>query len=94
MKTLIIFPASAICLLAACETAPEPEPRVVTQEVRIPVPVACIDRAEIPAKPDYPDERLDGSEPLDVIVRALRISSERRQAHEPELYALLEACAQ
>ena len=45
--------ALALLLLAAC-ARPEPETIVVTQEVRVPVPVSCVP-ARFPGAPAYAD---------------------------------------
>lgn len=51
MNRRIIAIAAAL-VLAGCAGGPPPEPRVVTQRVEIPVPVACPDKRAAPA--DYP----------------------------------------
>jgi hypothetical protein len=48
--TRIITALCAAAALSACATAPEP--KVVTKTVFVPTPVACIDKASIPAQPD------------------------------------------
>lgn len=45
--------AAALLLLAGC-ARPEPERIVITQEVRVPIPISCVP-AGFPAAPTYSD---------------------------------------
>lgn len=50
MKHTLRKAACVSCItLSACTT---PAPQIITKEVRVPVPVACVDRSLIPAEPE------------------------------------------
>jgi hypothetical protein len=77
--------AALALLLAGCAT---PE-RLV--EVRVPVPVTCIEA--VPERPDYPADALTGDEDLWTLVTTLWADRLARQAHQIRLEATLRACA-
>lgn len=52
MRRLMLLVLACAGSLAGCGTVPAaPEPVVRTVEIRVPVPVPCIDAAAIPARP-------------------------------------------
>lgn len=75
--------------LAGCNTT-EPAVRVETVEVKVPVPVACIDADDIPPEPPRISEQLNGNagHDLDIVAQsALELRSALRKTR-----ALLLAC--
>jgi hypothetical protein len=42
---------AATVILSGCATMP-PAPKIVTQTVKVPTPVACVDRGSVPVKPE------------------------------------------
>jgi hypothetical protein len=82
--------ACALVLLtvAGCATA---EPRIVTREVKVPVPVACAPKLPAPTPYEADAVSLDGS--VFDLVRSLLIDREQRKATEGELRAALRGCA-
>lgn len=50
-QTRLSIILSGLVILNGCSSI-TPTPQIVTKEVRVPVPVACIDKALIPAEPD------------------------------------------
>jgi len=87
--------AAALALaLAACAGAPPPElePRIVTRDVRVAVPVACISRGQIPPAPVYPDQRISAEAPIDELARAIAIGLAMRDERLAILEAALAAC--
>lgn len=84
--------ALLLCLvLAGCATA---EPQIVTQTVKVPVPVSCVTPSQIPAKPDDRFARTAPASPLDDQVRALLLDRESGQAYAGKLRAVLESCVE
>lgn len=93
MRTLIL----ATLLLTACQTA-QPEPRIITQEVRVPYDdPACIRaaRERLGARPDYPDtdQALAAAESVFRGVQLLQAGRVLRIAREAALTAAIDACA-
>lgn len=77
--------------LTACATTRPPEPRIVTQEVRIPVPTPC--NASV-ARPDFPDTHaaLAAAPDIDRAVRLLGAGRAIRDAYIAALEGALAAC--
>jgi hypothetical protein len=88
MKRLASLVALALAL-AACKTAPAPEP--VIQHVFVPTPVACIDPAEIPAEPPTVGQRFNGDAKHDLAILAPSAQALRKWGQD--MRALLEKCA-
>ena len=82
-------------LLTGCATTQVPTPKlgiqVVYRDVKVPVPVACVDRAAIPAEPARIAGKLTGDARRDLDTTAA--SAVRLRAWGVELSALLLACA-
>ena len=76
-------------VLAGCSTT-EPIVKVVTQEVKVPVAVAC--KEELPAEPEYCFSKL--TESSDIFEKAKCLLSDRSKSigYEIELAAKLKAC--
>ena len=75
-------------LLVGC--APHvPEPKIVTREVRVPIPVTCVPE-ELPPPPDYARAAPDA--PLDELARAAAIGLAQRDARLALLEPVVEAC--
>ncbi|WP_305098138.1 hypothetical protein [Croceibacterium aestuarii] len=80
----------ALLLLPGCTTMPgaaEPAP----QPAPSPEPVACVDRAQIPAEPPMVGERFNGDAKHDLQILAPNAQALRKWGED--LRALLETCA-
>ena len=77
--------------LSACATTRPPEPRIVTQEVRIAVPTPCNAQVERPTFPDTHDA-LQGAADVDRAVRLLGAGRALRDAYIAALEGALAAC--
>lgn len=82
-------------LLASCATTQDPAPKpgiqVVYRDVKVPVAVACVDRAAIPAEPARIAGKLTGDARRDL--DTVGANAIRLRAWGVELSALLLACA-
>lgn len=75
-----------VLALAGCASAP----RVETQTVKVPVPVAC--REPTPDRPSMPTEALaEDADPFELL-RASLAEIDRREGYEVKLAAALENC--
>lgn len=82
-----IFILLMVCFLAGCTAAP------VVQEVRVPVAVSCIKKADLPARPDYQTYVLpDNANDADVLI-ALVSDWARSRPYESALEAITRGCA-
>ncbi len=92
-KLLRAGPILAICgssLLTACATPAEPV--VITQEVRIPIAVPCVDPDQIPPVREYADQKIKAPASQYEMVRALGLGLAERDEDLPVLRALLAGC--
>lgn len=82
-------------LLAACQTPAPPVERIVTQEVRVPVPVPCNVSAQLLVIPTWPDTReaLRAAPDVDRAVRLLGAGRIQRDAYIAALHGALSICA-
>jgi hypothetical protein len=86
----IIIAATLILLTGCASTTPPPAVEVRIQRVEVPIAVACIDKATIPAEPEKIAGKLTGnaSQDLDLVsASALRLRVWGR-----ELRAMLSGC--
>lgn len=86
MKRLI---ALILLGLAGCKTVAEPT--VVVREVPVPVPVVCLDPADIPPEPPTVSQRFNGDAKHDLQILAPNAQALRKWGQD--LQALLEGCA-
>lgn len=87
MKPMLILSLSA--LLSACAAN---EPVKLPERVNVPVPVACVDRKDVPERPAL---RTDGElMALDRYKRTLAMWEERRmrEEYEKKQAAIIESC--
>jgi len=95
MKRLLIVACLAAVspMLAACPAATLPEPKLQTQIVQVPVPVAC--RPNLGPDPSYPDadEALARVTDIYAGTQLLVAGRKLRIAREGELKAALQGCA-
>ncbi|HEX6992395.1 MAG TPA: hypothetical protein VF151_10935 [Gemmatimonadales bacterium] len=82
----------AALALPACSSTPV-QPRTETVEVKVPVPVACLDASQLPKAPVLQSKTALAS--LDDYNLVLEIAAEREEliAYAGELEALLSVCA-
>lgn len=74
-------------MISGCASIPD-----APKEVRIPYPVACLESADIPAKPEFrTDSELAKMSDADLIL-SLRSNDLERQKYLPVIEALLQNC--
>ena len=82
-----------VLLLAACATAPIPQPDIVrTVEVRVPVGIPC--KVVLPPVPLWELDRTSPDAPLFDLVKAAAIELKQRAAYEILLLAAAVSCAE
>lgn len=84
-----LFAIVALLALAGCSTTPKE--RIVTKEVKVPVPVAC--KVDIPPPPAYEGDTMDLSQDILGLVKGLLIDQQQRKITEADLRARLVGCA-
>lgn len=89
MKKLLFLPVVLLTLPAAmCEG---PQPGIEVRTVQVPVPVPCMDKADIPAEPATVGERLTGDKAKDFDI--LAPSALQLRAWGRKLHAAMTECA-
>lgn len=90
MRALALLPL--LILAAACSTVPR-EPRVVTVEVKVPVPVPCVPKSLRP-KPTYPDtdEAILATAGPGDLLHLLAAGRLLRKQREAEVEPVIEVC--
>ena len=68
---LTILLILTVLILTGCSVKPEPSVKVVTQEIKIPVHMPCIDKKDLPNKQDYVTINIKKSDNSVVKVRKL-----------------------
>lgn len=86
-----IIPAVFLALLAGCAT-PAPLVKVVTKEVRVPVPTPCLNAADLPRAPVLQSDAALLA--LDDYGLVLELAAERAElrAYAEKVQPLLEVC--
>lgn len=91
MKRLYHAIALSLCtILMACAGTPKPAVQVVTQEVKVPVPVACVDAKAVPVEPARVGDKLNGQAAHDADLLASSALVLRQWGRE--LRALVQPC--
>lgn len=68
---VVILLILTVLILTGCSVKPEPSVKVVTQEIKIPVYLPCIDKKDLPNKQDYVTIQIKKSDNPVVKVRRL-----------------------
>ena len=68
---LVILLLLALLILTGCSVKPEPSVKVVTQEVKVPIYLPCLDKKDLPNKHDYVTINIKKSDNPVVKVRKL-----------------------
>lgn len=86
MKLISMIPVLA---LVGCTTT---EPLVVTETVKVPVVVQCVDVEDVPPVPKRATEALSSADNLDTKVRAILNDLKIYEANDRVFRALLSGC--
>lgn len=93
-RRTLMYIAVASLLTACAGTAPTPEPRIVTQEVKVPVATACLKRGDVPVRPDFPDRSMTVETPLDEAFRLMAAGILSRDAFIARQRGVIEGCVE
>lgn len=85
LPRLYVF-SMAIASLSACAAVPPPETQIVIRELKIPVPVACVDPASVPIEPGAVILPLNDARGAADIAASQAL---KYKAYARELYALI-----
>lgn len=86
---VLILLALLVVAVAGCGHRP---PKIVTQEVRVEVPVRCVDPADVPPVRDMAHETLVRADTIFRKAQALLIDVKGLQSDTDEMRALLRGC--
>lgn len=81
----------AALVLASCGSAPRE--RIVIKEVKIPVPVPCLDEKDLPPEPTYEGDAVDLERAnIFELVQAILVEREQRKEVDAKRRAVLSVC--
>lgn len=84
-----IFLSAVLLTLVGCATT-EPQIRIETKEVKVPVAIPC--KTEDPVKPVVEFDKLRVEDNIEVKTKALLADRQRSIAYQKELEAALKSC--
>lgn len=89
-----LFTIGLFCVISGCSAPKTPPPaiEVRTVETKVPVPVPCLAKADIPAEPEHVADRLTGDARRDLDI--VSASAIRLRVWGEALHAALVACSE
>lgn len=91
---LVILLLLSLLILTGCSSKPEPSVKVVTQEVKVPVHVPCIDKKDLPVRSDYVTIQIKKSDNPVVKVRKLDKLVQQQNGYIGVLEKVLVGCSE
>lgn len=91
---LTILLILAVLILTGCSVKPEPSVKVVTQEVKVPITMPCIDKKDLPNKQDYVTINVRKSDTPVVKVRKLDKLAQQQYNYIGILEKILTNCSE
>ena len=92
-RELIILLLLALLILTGCSSHVEPAVKVVTMEVKIPVPVNCLAKEDVPVYHDYVKTKISKSDNDYTKVRKLIIRDFENQKFATVAEAAMKGCS-
>ena len=91
---IVIVLLLALLILSGCTSKPEPAVKVVIQEVKVPVPIPCIDKKDLPIKTDYVTINIKKNDNPVVKVRKLDRLTQQQDGYIDILEKVLNNCSE
>ncbi|WAW11439.1 hypothetical protein vBAcePPAc_0062 [Aeromonas phage vB_AceP_PAc] len=91
---IVIILLLALLILSGCSSKPEPAVKVVVQEVKVPVYMACLDKKDLPARTDYVTINIKKSDNPVVKVRKLDKMTQQQSNYIDVLEKSLNGCSE
>lgn len=91
---LTILLILAVLILTGCSVKPEPSVKVITQEIKVPVHVPCIDKKDLPVRSDYVTIKIKKSDNPVVKVRKLDKLTQQQNNYIGVLERALNGCSE
>lgn len=91
---LVILLLLALLILTGCSSKPEPTVKVITQEVKVPVYIPCLDNSVLPIRTDYVTIKVKKNDNSVVKVRKLDKLTQQQGNYIGTLEKVLIGCSQ
>lgn len=91
---LTILLILAVLILTGCSVKPEPSVKIITQEVKVPITMPCIDKKDLPNKQDYVTIQIKKSDNPVVKVRKLDKLVQQQNGYIGVLEKVLAGCSE
>lgn len=90
----VILLILAVLILTGCSVKSEPAVKVVTQEVKVPIHVSCIDKKDLPVRSDYVTIQVKKIDNPVVKVRKLDKLAQQQWNYIDTLEKVLDGCSE
>ncbi|WBF79458.1 hypothetical protein BNNNBJKE_00014 [Aeromonas phage vB_AdhM_DL] len=91
---VVILLILAVLILTGCSVKPEPSVKVVTQEIKVPIYIPCIDKKDLPIRSDYVTIHIKKSDNPVVKVRKLDKLTQQQNGYIGVLEKVLNGCSE
>lgn len=91
---VVILLVLAVLILTGCSVKPEPSVKVVTQEIKVPIYIPCIDKKDLPIRIDYVTINIKKSDNPVVKVRKLDKLIQQQDGYISVLERVLTGCGE
>ncbi|ULG01808.1 hypothetical protein phiA047_0077 [Aeromonas phage phiA047] len=91
---IVVILLLALLILSGCSSKPEPAVKVITQEVKIPVYVPCLDKNNLPVRTDYVTINVKKNDNPVVKVRKLDKMTQQQSNYIGVLEKALNGCSE
>lgn len=93
-RELVILLLLALLMLTGCSSKPEPAIKVVVQEIKVPVPVNCLAKEDVPVYSDYVKTKINKTDNDYTKVRKLIIRDFEHQKFATVAEAAMKSCSE
>lgn len=91
LEGLLVLLVLSVFVIVVSGCAHRP-PKIVTEEVKVPVPVDCIDRNDVPPERNLETDRLTPSASDFAKIKAVLIDFKQLRGDDREMRALIRGC--
>lgn len=93
-RELVVLLLLTLLILTGCSSKPEPSVKVVVKEVKVPVPVNCLAKEDVPVYSDYVKTKINKNDNDYTKVRKLIIRDFENQKFATVAEVALKGCSE